>query len=79
MDEYDPEGKGTVDFKGFARHVMGSDRGEKLSFNNEFVNSHATMAASTWSLPQLEVAIKKKMEKSWTQMHSDIKTADLNA
>ena len=79
MDEYDPEGEGSVDFKGFARHVMGSDRGENLSFNNEFVASSASLAASTWSLPQLEAAIKKKMEKSWTQMHSDLKTADLDA
>lgn len=79
MDEYDPESKGYIDFNGFATHVMGSGRGESLSFNNEFVVSSATKAASTWSLPQLEAAIKKRMEKSWTQMHSNLIEADLDA
>ena len=78
MEEYDPERVGYIDFNGFASHVMGSRRGENLSFNNEFMASAATKAPATWSLPQLEAAIKKKMEKSWTQMLSDLQTADLD-
>ena len=78
MDEYDPDGNRSIDFKDFARHVMGSDRGENMSFSNEHIAASATKAAATWTLSQLEAAIKKKMDKSWTQIISDMHTADVD-
>eukprot|EP01051_Picozoa_sp_SAG22_P020434 SAG22_NODE_4132_length_1374_cov_1.377255_1_plen_89_part_00 len=74
--EYDPDGSGSIDIKKFTRYVMGSDKGDALSFQQSGEGTKAAAASATWSVEQLERGIKGKMEKSWTQVQNAMRQAD---
>lgn len=78
MEKYDPEYTGSIDFNKFVHNVMLSSEKDSSSFNNQASGKAGSRASSSWSIEQLEQAIKKKMERSWTQIQDACRSADID-
>ena len=78
MEKYDPDNSGAIDFNKFVTHVMGSSQSDGSSVDRSSAAKASTRASSSWTIGQLEQAIKKKMERSWTQIQDACRSADLD-
>ena len=75
MVEWDPEGKGELNFVEFAIRVMGSSPQDGVTMTKETLQSFQRaprlgVHARSWSTDQLMRAIKLRMERSWSQIEA---------
>ena len=78
MVEYDPKGKGTLDFSEFAERIMGASINDGLTLTKEALQAFQATArlppnARSWDINELEKAIKLKMERKWSQIQSALR------
>ena len=78
MKIYDPEYSGSIDFHKFSANVMGSSTMDASSIVKVDRKKASAKAQPSWSLKQLELAIKSKMERSWTQVKESLRDADID-
>jgi Ca2+-binding EF-hand superfamily protein len=78
MEKYDPDNSGTINFSKFVNNVMCSSTKDGSSVNRQATTKAGTRASDSWTVEQLEQAIKKKMERSWTQILDACRSADLD-
>jgi Ca2+-binding EF-hand superfamily protein len=81
MIEWDPEGKGELNFEEFTKRVMGSSAQDGVTMTKESLQAFQSAPrlgtqARSWSTEELMRAIKVRMERTWSQVEAAFRDLD---